>query len=124
MSNLERVREFISAWEARDVDAICAAVSPDVVYHNIPMEPIIGRDAVREFTAPFLAGAEKVIWELHHIAETSTGTVLTERSDHFHMQGGATISVRVMGTFEFGDDGLISKWRDYFDLKEFQSQTG
>ena len=123
MSNCDKVRTFIRAWEARDIDAICAAVSEDVFYHNIPMEPVTGREAVRQFGAPFLAGADKVIWDLHFIAETPDGAVLTERTDHFHMKDGNTISVRVMGTFEFNEDGLISKWRDYFDLAEFQSQS-
>lgn len=124
MNNTERALAFIRAWDARDIDAILAAVSDDIFYHNIPMEPMTGKAALQHFAGPFLAGAERVEWEVHHIAETSEGAVLTERTDGFYMKGGKTISVRVMGTFEFDETGRISKWRDYFDLAEFQSQMG
>ena len=122
--NIERTVAFIKAWEARDIDAVTDAVAEDLFYHNIPMAPITGKDALKAFAAPFLAGADKVEWEVLHIAETADGAVLTERLDHFHMQDGKTISIRVMGTFEFNADGKLAKWRDYFDLAEFQSQMG
>ncbi|MEM1103624.1 MAG: limonene-1,2-epoxide hydrolase family protein [Pseudomonadota bacterium] len=122
MSHIEKALAFIRHWEAKDVEAILSALASDVVYHNIPMPVLTGRDAVREFITPFLGGVERVQWEVHQIAETAQGAVLTERSDHFFMQGGANISVRVMGVFEFNSAGEIDKWRDYFDLAEFQAQ--
>jgi limonene-1,2-epoxide hydrolase len=120
MTNTGRVKAFIAAWEARDVEKILAAMTPDAIYHNIPMPVFQGHAAIREFITPFLAGASRVQWTVHHIAEAPDGTVLTERTDVFEM-GPKTISIRVMGTFEFRD-GLISAWRDYFDLAQFQSQ--
>lgn len=122
MSNIERTRAFIAAWERKDVDAIVDACAKNVVYHNIPMEPVRGREAVRTAIAPFLQMAERVVWETPHIAETDSGAVLTERVDHFHFPGGRTMTIRVMGTFEFDADGKLTEWRDYFDLAEFQSQ--
>lgn len=119
-ANTERVHAFIAAWERRDVEAILAAMTPDAVYHNIPMPVMQGRDAIRAFIAPFLAGASKVEWTVHHIAENGAGTVLTERTDVFVL-GGKTLSIPVMGTFEFRDV-LIAAWRDYFDLADFQRQ--
>ena len=121
-SPTERVMQFIGFWEARNIDGIVGALAPDIKYHNIPMPLLSGREAVRAFAAPFLDTADSVVWTVHHIAETPDGAVLTERTDTFHMKGGKTISIRVMGTFEFDDAGLISAWRDYFDLAEFQSQ--
>ena len=120
MTNSERVRAFIAAWEARDAEKILAWMTPDALYHNIPMQPMKGRDAIRGFIAPFLGGATRVEWTVHNIAENANGTVLTERTDVFEM-GRKTISLPVMGTFEFRD-GLISAWRDYFDLADFQKQ--
>ncbi|MEM8936638.1 MAG: limonene-1,2-epoxide hydrolase family protein [Pseudomonadota bacterium] len=122
MNNIARAEAFIRHWEDRDPAAIAAAVAEDVFYHNIPMPPMTGREAVREFAAPFLENADRVQWDVHYIAETTNGAVLTERTDHFHMKTGKTISVRVMGVFEFNAAGEIQKWRDYFDLAEFQSQ--
>jgi limonene-1,2-epoxide hydrolase len=120
MTNTERVRAFIAAWEAGDVEKILGWMTPDALYHNIPMQPMKGRDTIRGFIAPFLAGATRVEWTLHNIAENANGRVLTERTDIFVM-GPKTISLPVMGTFEFSGR-LISAWRDYFDLADFQKQ--
>ena len=120
MANIDRVKAFIAALEAREVEEILAGLAPDAVYHNIPMQALKGRDAIRAFIAPFLAGASHVEWTVHHIAESAEGVVLTERTDVFVM-GPKTISLPVMGTFEF-HGGLISAWRDYFDLADFQKQ--
>ena len=120
MSNIPVARAFIAAWEARDVDAIMAALMPDAVYHNIPMAPLTGHDAIRPVIAGFLAPATAVRWTVHQIAETAAGAVLTERTDAFEM-GARTITIPVMGCMEFSG-GRISQWRDYFDMAEFERQ--
>ncbi|MEM9669095.1 MAG: limonene-1,2-epoxide hydrolase family protein [Pseudomonadota bacterium] len=122
MTNLDRALSFFKSWETCDLDAVIEAASPGIFYHNIPMDPITGRDGLRKFAEPFLQGATHCVWEIHHIAENASGAVLSERSDNFHMRTGNIISVRVMGTLEFDQSGLITHWRDYFDLAEFQSQ--
>ena len=33
-----------------------------------------------------------------------------------------TAAVRVMGTFELDENGLIAAWRDYFDMGEMQRE--
>jgi limonene-1,2-epoxide hydrolase len=120
MTNRERVLAFIAAWEARDIEAIMRGLARDAVYLNVGLSEARGHDAIRAAVTPFLAGARTVRWAVHHIAETSAGAVLTERTDDFVM-GAKTISVPVMGVFEF-KDGLIAAWRDYFDLPGFQAQ--
>ena len=120
MSNQQKVMNFIAAWEARDIDKILSMMTPDAFYHNIPMQPVQGREAIRGMLGAFLANATDVLWTVHHIAESQAGVVLTEHTDVFQM-GPKTLSLRVMGTFEFRN-GLISAWRDYFDLGQFQSQ--
>jgi limonene-1,2-epoxide hydrolase len=120
MTNTERVHAFISAWERRDVDDILSRMTEDAVYHNMPMDVLRGRDEIRPVVAQFISPASGVEWTIHHIAESAKGAVLTERTDAFHF-GSKAVSIRVMGIFEFRD-GLISYWRDYFDLAQFQSQ--
>jgi limonene-1,2-epoxide hydrolase len=119
-SNADRVRDFIGAWESRDVDAILARMAPEATYLNVGLSEAKGLDAIRATITPFLMTASAVCWSITHIAETATGVVLTERVDVFVM-GDKTLSIPVMGTFEF-EDGLISAWRDYFDLPGFQAQ--
>jgi limonene-1,2-epoxide hydrolase len=114
------VRAFIDAWNRRDLAAIGAALSPDCFYHNIPMEPRRGRAEIVESLRDLVETSPEIDWTVHKIAGDGAGAVLTERTDVF-VKGGKRISVRVMGTFEL-KDGLITAWRDYFDLQEFLSQ--
>lgn len=122
VNNIQRTEAFISAWERCDIDAIIRAVANDIFYHNIPMAPIIGAEALRAFAMPLLTGAEHVEWEMHHIAESNHGAVLTERTDRFRLANGKSVTIRVMGTFEFDGNGKLKQWRDYFDFAEFESQ--
>lgn len=120
-SNSEKVRDFIACWEAKDVEGILDAFADEPFYHNIPMEPLTDKESIRKFIEPFLEPATGVTWELRFIAEDSNGVVLTERVDSFDF-GEKHISLPVMGSFEFVD-GKIAKWRDYFDLREFETQA-
>ena len=119
-SNSDRVRNFIGAWEARDVEDILARMTPDAVYLNVGLSEAKGHEAIRATITPFLATSSAVRWTITHIAETAGGVVLTERVDAFVI-GDKTLSVAVMGAFEFEGE-LISAWRDYFDLPGFQAR--
>jgi len=120
LSNIEKVREFIAKWEAQDVDGIMASFSDNPFYHNIPMEPLTSKESIRGFIEPFLKPVTKVTFEVLFIAEDDNGIVLTERIDSFAF-GDKRISLPVMGTFEFVD-GKLARWRDYFDLRDFETQ--
>ena len=52
-ANDRMIREFLSAWEQRDTDHIVGLFAEDGVYHSIPLTPIAGRAAIREFVAGF-----------------------------------------------------------------------
>ncbi len=43
----QAVEAFIGHWNACDVEAMLALCAEDIVYHNIPMEPIHGTTAMR-----------------------------------------------------------------------------
>ena len=118
MSNTQIVLDFVDAWNRMDWEAIVGALAEDVVYHNIPMPPINGRDAARAFITGMQP--EAVNWEMISIAENGN-KVLTERVDNFDLPGGKKVCLPVMGTFEIAD-GEIKVWRDYFDLATFTSQ--
>ena len=121
MANIDKVRDFFSRWEAKDIEGIVDAFSDTPFYHNIPMEPLTSKDSIRKFIEPFLEPATAVRFETHFIAEDANGIVLTERTDSFEF-GEKSISLPVMGTFELVD-GKIAKWRDYFDLRDFETQA-
>ena len=91
----------------------------DAVYHNIPVEPAVGREAILGLLNMFLTPVERVEFRMLNIVG-SGNTVLTERVDVFVLPN-ATIELPVMGTFEV-KDGKIAAWRDYFDLNQYMSQ--
>lgn len=116
------VLEFCDAWKARDVDAILGFFHDDAVYHNIPIEPAVGPDAIRAVVEMFVPPADAIEFEVHQIFSNAAGdTVFTERTDRFVM-GGKTIALPVAGVFELRD-GRIAAWRDYFDLQTFMTQS-
>jgi limonene-1,2-epoxide hydrolase len=114
------VEDFIAAWGGKDVAEIMKFISGDCVYHNIPLEPINGSDEIEKFVTGFVARPAEVVWEIHQIAETAGGVVLTERTDRFRF-GERWVAMPVMGSFEI-EDGKISAWRDYFDYAQYKSQ--
>ncbi len=118
MSNTKVVEDFIHAWNVMDWDAAIDALADDVVYHNIPMEPIHGKANAEAFIRGMQP--QSVAWETLSIAENGN-KVLTERIDGFVMADGKEVSLPVMGTFEI-EGGKIKAWRDYFDLASFTSQ--
>jgi limonene-1,2-epoxide hydrolase len=113
------VRRFCAAWSDGDLDALMAHFTDDAVYHNIPVDPVTGKEAIEATIAGFTQGVEKIEFRVHNLA-TDGDTVLTERVDVFHLPG-KTIELPVMGTFEVRS-GKIAAWRDYFDLNQFMSQ--
>ncbi len=115
------MKEFCASWERGDVDAIVAAFTDDAVYHNIPMEPCKGKEAIRSFIEGFLKGkGSGVRFEiLHQVVKGNL--VMNERIDTIPMESGK-IELPVCGVFELTPDGKIAAWRDYFDMGAFSGQ--
>jgi limonene-1,2-epoxide hydrolase len=116
---IEIVRRFCAVWSNVDPDEIAEFFTDDAVYHNIPMDPLAGRDTIKSFIAGFAGGAEQIDFRVRNIV-ASGDVVLTERVDVFVMPSGK-VELPVMGTFEVRD-GKIAAWRDYFDMKQFMDQ--
>ncbi|MDP9236442.1 MAG: nuclear transport factor 2 family protein [Chloroflexota bacterium] len=115
------VRDFVAAWEAMDQQRILDAFTEDAVYHNMPMPPAQGKDAIKGLLGMILGPATAVSFEIKHMVSEGD-VVLTERVDTFKM-GDKTVALDVMGTFELRD-GKIAAWRDFFDLAQWTRQAG
>lgn len=119
--NEKLVTDFCQSWTRKNVDEILSYLTDDCFYHNIPMEPCVGKAAIRKFVEPFMKDADTVNFEIKHT--TSAGNaVMNERVDRFIM-GPKKIEIPVAGVFEIRG-GKISAWRDYFDLATFTKQMG
>jgi len=125
-SPIEVVRRFCAAW-SDDMGAaeLAAFFTEDAVYHNIPLEPVTGKENIAQTITSVLRpgplGIEGIDFRVINIA-ASGPVVMTERVDVFKLPG-KSIELPVMGTFEVSD-GKISAWRDYFDLNQFMSRMG
>lgn len=121
MTPTETVEAFIASWNSGNMDAMYALCAENVVWHNIPMEPISGLSAMRAAVDGFMGPVERCEWEIHSIA-SSGNKVLTERTDAFILKDGSRAALPVMGTFEVDANGKITAWRDYFDMGQFQRE--
>ena len=118
-SNIDTVRDFITLWNVRDLDAILAMMAPDCIYHNMPWDPLVGHAAIRQGLATFMNNASEIDWRVYSIAQDTNGAVMTERLDRFLIKG-KWLEFPVMGIFEL-QDGRITHWRDYFDSAQVQA---
>ena len=115
------VQQFLDHLNAQRIDDGMDLLAEDVLYHNIPMDPMTGRESVRAFAHEFGMGSRlQVDWQLRAIASAGD-VVLTERFDIFTAADGQRIAVPLMGSFRV-KDGFITEWRDYFDLADLQNQ--
>lgn len=122
----EVVDAFLAAVAAKDIDAALALVTDDVSYENVPIDPIVGKDATGAVLAGFLEPAAEVDWQVLR-QHTVDNLVVNERLDRFRI-GDGWLELPVAGFFEVTADGLIARWRDYFDMttytRQLQSLTG
>jgi limonene-1,2-epoxide hydrolase len=106
------VRDFLAAWERRDTAFILDCFAEDAVYHSVPLSPIVGKEAIRQFVEGF-EGVPPGRLEIHYQIATAN-LVMNERTDHI-MLNGTPVSLPICGVFEI-DQGKIKAWREYFDL--------
>jgi limonene-1,2-epoxide hydrolase len=78
-SNDAMIRAFLAAWERRDTEFIVDHFADDGVYHSIPLAPIVGKRAIREFVAGFVDVPPGRLVVHHQIA--SGDVVMNERTD-------------------------------------------
>ena len=116
--NTHLAKDFIGAWENKNLDKILNMMSESCRYHNIPMKPLKGHDKIRTFIAPVLEMSEKIIWDIHQIAEDDRGNVFTERTDKFLIND-KWVELPVCGVNDVFR-WLMTHWRDYFDLTTFE----
>jgi limonene-1,2-epoxide hydrolase len=113
--HFERFLEIINAWKQHDIDAVLARVTDDIVwYAYVGVAPVVGKPAMRamlEKMAPN-RGAER--WRIFYHA-INGDRLFVEGVDDWDDKAGHRLEVPYAGVVEF-KNGLVSGWRDYFDL--------
>lgn len=107
------VAAFLTAFEAMDFDTALTHLHPDCEYTNIPMGTVRGHHGVRSVLEPFFAPIhENEFLVLRRAADGPV--VFFERLDRHRLDHGWR-ELPVNSAFEV-HDGVITVWRDYFDL--------
>lgn len=110
----ELVTEFCGLWATPDAETLAGYFTEDAVYHNIPMQALYGRPAIKEFIEGFTAALDGIDFRIHR--QLSNGLlVMNERTDVLRRKDGGEVHLPVAGIFEIRD-GRIAAWRDYFDM--------
>jgi limonene-1,2-epoxide hydrolase len=117
MSNNEQaIRDFVKAWSRLNVDEIVDYFTEDGVYHNMMLDPVQGKAALKGFIGAFIANWSDTEWELVNILSKGD-IVVAERVDRTKA-GGKPVALPCCGVFEM-EGSKIKVWRDYFDLATF-----
>lgn len=114
------VNTFIERIVAKDLDAACELVTSDVEYDNVPMGKNVGPDGIKAVLGAMVDGVGQVEFRTHRQI-VSGNVVVNERTDRFEVNG-SWIDLPVAGFFEVNDEGLITLWRDYFDMPTLMDQ--
>ena len=116
---IDVVKAFNAAMAIKDYDTALKYVSADCEYTNIPMSSVRGPEGIRSVLEPFFAPT--VENELNIIREAAVGPlVFLERLDRHRLATG-WVELPVTGVYEV-HDGLITVYRDYFDLATIRSK--
>jgi limonene-1,2-epoxide hydrolase len=117
----EVVEQFLSALAAGEIDTAVDLLASDVVYSNVSLPTVRGREHVRRL-ARLTLGRPGAGFEVYNHAISAAGnSVLTERTDVLKL-GRLRIQFWVCGRFDV-EDGEIVLWRDRFDWMNYTAAT-
>lgn len=110
-------REFLEALQAEELDRAMALLDKDVVYTNVSLPTINGRDSVHRLFRRLLGPVGfRVYFHAVGAADDDPTVILTERTDAL-VFGPVFVQFWVYGRFEVRD-GQITLWRDSFDWRD------
>ena len=119
LENTRTVQAFLNALADEDFDTASAALADDLVYQNVGLPTIYGRDRAMNLFRR-MEGRVGFEVKIHRIAADGAA-VLTERTDAL-IFGPLRLQFWVCGVFEV-HDGRITLWRDYFDFYDMLKAT-
>lgn len=108
MSPKELIEEWVRRFNSADIDGLASLYAPDATNHQVVMEPLLGRDAIREmFLIEF--DRAKMTCVVENIFEDDDWAIL-EWTDPTGLRG--------CGFFHVQNDQIIFQ-RGYFDQLSF-----
>ncbi len=113
MSPKAVVEEWVRRFNAADLDGLASLYAEDAINHQVVMEPLRGREAIRRMFATEFARAEMVCLVENLFADGEWA--ILEWRDPKGMRGCGFFQVR---------EGVIVFQRGYFDQLSFFRQQG
>jgi limonene-1,2-epoxide hydrolase len=108
------VVRFLRALTEFDVDTALDLVADDLVYSNVSLPTIYGRERLERIAGQWLRpGRMGFNVHFNHVASDGD-VVITDRIDELNW-GRFASRFWVYGRFVVGEDGKIAVWRDSFD---------
>lgn len=113
MRAVDVVRAWVEAFNRADPDALAALYHADAVNHQVALEPVEGREAIREMFRREFASADMVcvVEAVHDAGEVA----VLEWRDPLGLRGCGIFTVR---------DGRIAFQRGYWDRLSFLRRQG
>ncbi len=111
-ARLAVAREMIRTWNERQWDQMYEMFTEDGVLHSMMLDPLVGRDTIRERLAPMTTGIEQIELQISHMGVVGD-VVMIERVDDFVFNGKHG-RVPVVGVMEIEGD-KVKVWREYYD---------
>jgi ketosteroid isomerase-like protein len=109
----EIVRAWVDAFNRADVEGLASLYHPDAVNHQVALEPVEGREAIRAMFAREF-GAAKMVCIVENLFEDGDWAILEWRDP---------LGLRRRGFFQVRD-GKIAFQRGYWDKLSFLKLQG
>ena len=114
------VRKFHTSWLRSDLDEVVSFLSDKAVYTDGPRGVYRGVDAIRAGLDVMLKMVPSTKVDIKTLV-ANAGTVMVERVDNFEIAG-RPFAMEVAAAFEVDDDGRITRWHDYYDLRSIEDR--
>lgn len=115
------VMDMVDAWNKQDWEKVVDLFADDGVLHSMMIEPIAGKESIRNMINHMGEGIESIHLTVKNIG-VGGDVVFIERVDEFVYKGHAG-AVPVAGVIEI-EDGRVKVWREYYDRNELLEAMG
>ncbi len=122
-TNRRVVAELWQCLCAKDWEGLAARIHPDGYYEDVPA-PDAGATGPDNVVKRLRIGLDSVVRHEHEIHRTIAEgrTVIIEHTETWHFETGEKV-VNPFVTIHEVTDGLVSLWRDYWDIGSLMAQA-
>ncbi|NQV20408.1 MAG: nuclear transport factor 2 family protein [Rhodospirillales bacterium] len=124
LHSLDIVTQLMDALERKDAPAMLDLMAPEIVFHNLPWEPLDKAGTADFFDKMFGVLAN---YRVDILLQKGVGNIVfNERLEHFEFKAphGGSADMPIAAVFELNDLGQVVAWREYFDADTWVRQGG